>query len=135
MIIEVILMKRIGVLTSGGDAPGMNAAIRAVVRKSIYHDLDVYGIYYGFQGLIEGNIHKMEVGSVGDIIHRGGTMLFSARSDEFRTEAGQQKALEQLHKHEIDGLVVIGGDGTIRGANELSKKGIPSIGVPATIDN
>lgn len=128
-------MKRIGVLTSGGDAPGMNAAIRAVVRKSIYHDLDVYGIYYGFQGLIEGNIHKMEVGSVGDIIHRGGTMLFSARSDEFRTEAGQQKALEQLHKHEIDGLVVIGGDGTIRGANELSKKGIPSIGVPATIDN
>lgn len=128
-------MKRIGVLTSGGDAPGMNAAIRAVVRKAIYHDIEMYGIYYGFQGLINGTINKMEVGSVGDIIHRGGTILYSARSAEFRTAAGQQKAVEQLKKYNIDGLVVIGGDGSIHGAEALSKIGMPSIGVPATIDN
>lgn len=128
-------MKRIGVLTSGGDAPGMNAAIRAVVRKCIFHQVEVFGVFYGYQGLIDGSIKRMEVGSVGDIIHRGGTYLYSARSDEFTTKAGQQKAIEQLKKHEIEGLVVIGGDGSIRGAQALSDQGIPCIGVPATIDN
>src|SRR5690625_1253255 len=128
-------MKRIGVLTSGGDAPGMNAAIRAVVRKGIYSDIEVAGIFYGYQGLIEGTIEQMEVGSVGDIIHRGGTKLFSARSEEFMTEEGKNKAIEQLKKHEIDGLIVIGGDGSLRGAQSLTEKGIPCIGVPATIDN
>src|SRR5690625_2360227 len=129
------VMQKIGVLTSGGDAPGMNAAIRAVVRKGIYHNLDVYGIYYGYQGLIDGNIKKMELGTVGDIIQRGGTMLYSARCDAFKTEEGQQQGLEQIKKHGLDGLVVIGGDGTLRGANVLSNLGIPCIGVPATIDN
>ncbi|HLR65444.1 MAG TPA: 6-phosphofructokinase [Pseudogracilibacillus sp.] len=128
-------MKKIGVLTSGGDAPGMNAAIRAVVRKAIYHEIEVYGIYYGYQGLIDGNMKKMEIGSVGDIVQRGGTILYSARCDEFKTEAGQQKAKEQIEKFGLDGLVVIGGDGSLQGANVLSKLGIPSIGVPATIDN
>src|SRR5690625_1611974 len=104
-------MKKIGVLTSGGDAPGMNAAIRAVVRKGIFDYMDIYGIVYEYQGLMNGDIKKMELGSVGDIIHRGGTSLYSARSDEFITKEGQQKAIGQLKKHEIDGLVVIGGDG------------------------
>jgi len=128
-------MKKIGVLTSGGDAPGMNAAVRAVVRKAIYHDIEVFGIYYGYQGLIEGKIKKMEIGSVGDIIHRGGTILYSARSEAFRTKEGQQKAVNQLKSHGIEGLVVIGGDGSIRGAQVLTEAGIPCIGVPATIDN
>lgn len=128
-------MKRIGVLTSGGDAPGMNAAVRAVVRKAIYHGVEVYGIYYGYQGLMTGSIEELEVGSVGDIIHRGGTFLYSARSDEFRTEEGREKALANLKKYEIDGLVVIGGDGSLHGANLLSELGVPCIGVPATIDN
>ncbi|WP_102026799.1 6-phosphofructokinase [Salirhabdus sp. Marseille-P4669] len=128
-------MKRIGVLTSGGDAPGMNAAIRAVVRKGIYHDLEVYGIYYGYQGLINGNIEKMELGSVGDIIHRGGTKLFTSRSLEFKTEEGQLKGIEQLKKHGIEGLVIIGGDGSFRGAMKLTEKGFPCVGVPGTIDN
>ncbi len=129
------MLKRIGVLTSGGDAPGMNAAIRAVVRKGIYHGLELYGIKYGFQGLMEGDIEKMEIGSVGDIIQRGGTALFSARSEEFKTDEGQQKAIEQLEKFGIEGLVVIGGDGSFRGAEALTKKGFPCIGIPATIDN
>lgn len=128
-------MRKIGILTSGGDAPGMNAAIRAVVRKAIFHDLEVYGIYYGFQGLIEGNIEKLEVGSVGDIIHRGGTFLYSARSQDFMTGEGRQKAMEQLKEKGIDGLVVIGGDGSLRGAEDISNLGIPTIGIPATIDN
>lgn len=128
-------MKKIGVLTSGGDAPGMNAAIRAVVRKSIYHGLEVCGIKNGFQGLIEGNIVKLELGSVGDIIHRGGTMLFSARCDIFKTDEGQQTGIEQLKKHGMDGLIVIGGDGSFRGAQKLTEKGFPCIGVPGTIDN
>jgi 6-phosphofructokinase 1 len=132
---EVVQMKRIGVLTSGGDAPGMNAAIRAVVRKGIYHGLDMYGIKYGFQGLMDGNIDRMDIGSVGDIIQRGGTILFSARSETFITDEGQEKAIEQLRKHDIDGLVVIGGDGTFRGAEALSKKGFLCVGIPATIDN
>jgi 6-phosphofructokinase 1 len=129
------MVKRIGVLTSGGDAPGMNAAVRAVVRKAIYHSLEVYGIIGGYAGLINGNIQKLELGSVGDIIHRGGTMLFSARCDEFKTKEGQQKGLDQLKAHGIDGLVVIGGDGSYRGAKALTELGFPCIGVPGTIDN
>ena len=128
-------MKTIGVLTSGGDAPGMNAAVRAVVRKAIYHDLEVYGIIGGFAGLISGNAKKLELGSVGDIIHRGGTMLFSARCDEFKTKEGQLKGIEQLKKWGIEGLIVIGGDGSYRGAQALTKLGFPCIGVPGTIDN
>ncbi|MCM2675265.1 6-phosphofructokinase [Alkalicoccobacillus plakortidis] len=128
-------MKRIGVLTSGGDSPGMNAAIRAVVRKAIYHDIEVYGIYYGYAGLIAGDIKKMELGTVGDIIHRGGTMLYTARCEEFKTLEGQKKGIEQLNKFGIEGLVVIGGDGSYRGAQKLTEHGFPTIGVPGTIDN
>ncbi|WP_027964269.1 6-phosphofructokinase [Halalkalibacillus halophilus] len=128
-------MKSIGVLTSGGDAPGMNAAIRSVVRSCIYNGVKVYGIYYGYQGLIEGNIEEMNIGSVGDIIQKGGTVLYSSRSDEFKTLEGQKKAIKQLQKHHIDGLVVIGGDGTFRGAQKLTEQGYPCIGVPGTIDN
>jgi len=128
-------MKRVGVLTSGGDAPGMNAAIRAVVRKSIFHQIEAYGIYYGFEGLIEGNMQAMDTGSVGDIIHRGGTILNSARSERFPTEEGQALALEQIRRHELDGLVIIGGDGSLFGAKKLAEQGIPVIGIPATIDN
>lgn len=128
-------LKRIGVLTSGGDSPGMNAAIRAVVRKAIYHDIEVYGIYYGYAGLIAGDIKKMELGSVGDIIHRGGTMLYTARCEEFKTLEGQQKGIEQLKKFGIEGLVVIGGDGSFQGAQKLTGHGFPTIGVPGTIDN
>lgn len=128
-------MKRIGVLTSGGDAPGMNAAIRAVVRKTLSYQLEAFGIYYGYQGLINGTIKQMEVGTVGDIIHRGGTFLYSARSNDFRTEEGQLRAIEQLRNHQIDGLVVIGGDGSIRGAQTLAEHGIKCVGIPATIDN
>jgi len=128
-------LKRIGILTSGGDAPGMNAAIRAVVRSAIYHELDVFGIYYGYQGLIDGKIEQLHIGSVGDILQKGGTILYSSRSDEFRTKEGQNQAIEQLKKYEIDGLVVIGGDGTFRGALSLSEQGFPCIGVPGTIDN
>jgi len=129
------IVKRIAVLTSGGDAPGMNAAIRAVVRKSIYHNIDVFGIYYGYDGLIDGNIKQLDIGSVGDIIHRGGTILYSARSQAFRTEAGQDEAVKQLKKHRIDGLVIIGGDGSLRGAQTLNERGVHCIGIPATIDN
>ncbi|WP_026092514.1 6-phosphofructokinase [Calidifontibacillus oryziterrae] len=128
-------MKKIGVLTSGGDAPGMNAAIRAVVRKAIYHNIEVYGINQGYSGLIAGSIRKLELGSVGDIIHRGGTILYTARSEEFKTEEGQQLGIEQLKKYGIEGLVVIGGDGSFRGAKKLTDKGFPCIGVPGTIDN
>ncbi|PWU69176.1 MULTISPECIES: 6-phosphofructokinase [Gracilibacillus] len=128
-------MKRIGVLTSGGDAPGMNAAVRAVVRKAIFHELDVYGVYNGFEGLMEGNIKKMELGSVGDIIQRGGTILYSARSMDFKTDKGQKIAIEQMKKFGIEGLIVIGGDGSFRGAQKLTEKGFPCIGVPGTIDN
>ncbi|MEI2469745.1 6-phosphofructokinase [Peribacillus frigoritolerans] len=128
-------MKRIGVLTSGGDSPGMNAAVRAVVRKAIFHEMEVFGIYHGYQGLINGNIKKLELGSVGDIIHRGGTMLHTARCPEFKTEEGQLKAIEQLNKHGIEGIVIIGGDGSYRGARALTERGFPCIGVPGTIDN
>ncbi|TYR82173.1 6-phosphofructokinase [Priestia megaterium] len=128
-------MKKIGVLTSGGDAPGMNAAVRAIVRKAIYHNLEVYGVFNGYAGLIDGNIKKLEVGDVGDIIHRGGTMLYSARCEEFKTAEGQKKGIEQLKKLGIEGLVVIGGDGSYMGAKKLTEHGFPCIGVPGTIDN
>ncbi|CAG9611438.1 ATP-dependent 6-phosphofructokinase [Bacillus rhizoplanae] len=128
-------MKRIGVLTSGGDSPGMNAAIRAVVRKAMYHDLEVYGIYHGYAGLISGHIEKLELGSVGDIIHRGGTKLYTARCPEFKELEGQLKGIEQLKKFGIEGLVVIGGDGSYQGAKKLTEHGFPCVGVPGTIDN
>ena len=128
-------MKRIGVLTSGGDSPGMNPAIRAVVRKAIYHNIEVYGIYGGYAGLVAGNIKKLELGSVGDIIHRGGTMLHTARLPEFQEREVQLKGIEQLKAHGIEGLVVIGGDGSYRGAKALTEHGYPCVGVPGTIDN
>ena len=128
-------MKKMAVLTSGGDAPGMNAAVRAAVRRAVYHGVQIYGVYHGYDGLIRGDIKEMNLGSVGDIIHRGGTILYTARSAEFRTEEGQQKAIEQLNKHGIEGLIVIGGDGSFRGAQKLTQKGFPTIGIPGTIDN
>ena len=128
-------MKKIGVLTSGGDAPGMNAAVRAVVRKAIYEGMEVAGIFNGYEGLIQGKIELLQLGSVGDIIQRGGTMLRSARSPEFMTEEGRQEALKQLKAHGIEGLVIIGGDGSFKGAAELVKLGVPCACVPATIDN
>jgi len=131
----VVHLKKIGVLTSGGDAPGMNAAVRAVVRKAIYEGFEVAGVFNGYQGLIQGKIELLQLGSVGDIIQRGGTMLRSARSPEFMTEEGREEAVRQLKAHHIDGLVVIGGDGSFRGAFELVKMGIPCVCVPATIDN
>lgn len=128
-------MNRIGVLTSGGDAPGMNAAVRAIVRKAIFHGVEVYGIHRGFMGLINSDFIKLDISSVGDIIHRGGTVLLTARCDEFKTKEGQEKALKNLEAFGIEGMIVIGGDGSLRGANVLSKMGIPTIGIPTTIDN
>ncbi len=128
-------MKTIGVLTSGGDAPGMNAAIRSVVRTAIAMGLNVKGIHRGYNGLIEGDIIDMDVRSVADIIHRGGTALYTARSPLFKTEEGVDLAVANCKKFGIDGIVVIGGDGSFRGARDLSLKGIPCIGVPGTIDN
>ena len=128
-------MKRIAVLTSGGDAPGMSAAIRAIVRYSIYKGIQVFGIERGYKGLMEGDIKEMLVPSVGDIIHRGGTILRSARCLEFLEEEGRARAINILNVFKIDGLVAIGGDGTFRGAQKLSDAGFPVIGVPGTIDN
>ncbi|WP_020007530.1 6-phosphofructokinase [Salinicoccus albus] len=128
-------MKKIAVLTSGGDAPGMNAAIRAVVRKGIYEDVEVYGVFQGYQGLVNDNIKKLELGDVGDIIQRGGTKLYSARCPEFIEPKVRGEAMENLKKRGIDSLVVIGGDGSFRGAQRLNEEGINTIGVPGTIDN
>lgn len=128
-------LKRIAVLTSGGDAPGMNAAIRAVVRKGIYDGLEVYGINYGYAGMVAGDIRQLTVDDVGDTISRGGTVLYSARYPEFANIEGQQKGIEQLKKFGIDGLIVIGGDGSYRGGAALTKLGFPTIGIPGTIDN
>ncbi|MDM5299057.1 6-phosphofructokinase [Bacillus pumilus] len=128
-------MKRIGVLTSGGDSPGMNAAVRAVVRKAIFHNVEVYGVYNGYSGLINGKIEKLELGSVGDIIHRGGTKLYTARCPEFKTAEGRERGIENLKKFGIEGLVVIGGDGSFMGAKKLTELGFPCVGVPGTIDN
>lgn len=128
-------MRKIAVLTSGGDAPGMNAAIRAVVRKAIHDDMEVYGVNHGFNGLINNDINRMGLGDVGDIIHRGGTFLYSARCEEFKTLKGRQQAADNLTALGIEGLVVIGGDGTYAGASKLAELGVKTVGVPATIDN
>lgn len=122
-------------MTSGGDSPGMNAAIRAAVRTAIYNDIEVYGIRRGYQGMIEGDIYRMATTDVSNIIQRGGTILKTARSKEFMTDEGMKKAHEELLVHGIDGLIMIGGDGTFRGANAFFKKyTIPAIGLPGTID-
>ncbi|HYX06870.1 MAG TPA: 6-phosphofructokinase [Bacteroidales bacterium] len=129
-------IKRIGVLTSGGDAPGMNAAIRAVTRAAIYHGLEVYGIMRGYEGMMNGDFTKLESKDVSGIIQKGGTILETARCLKFKTEEGRRTAFEQLQKHEIDGVVVIGGDGSFTGASLISKEhSIPFIGIPGTIDN
>ena len=129
-------MKKIGVLTSGGDAPGMNAAIRAVVRAGIYNGCQVFGISGGYQGLIDGQIRRLKSSDVSNIIQRGGTILKTARSAEFRTPAGRMKAVGQLAAFEIDSLVVIGGDGSFTGAGLLVQEyDIPVVGIPGTIDN
>jgi 6-phosphofructokinase 1 len=126
---------KIGVLTSGGDSPGMNAAVRAVVRTSIYHGLEVYGIMRGYSGMIEDDIFQMDSRSVANIIQRGGTILKTARSKEFFEKEGRQKAYENLKKRGINGLVIIGGDGSFRGAQKFSNEfDIPCIGLPGTID-
>lgn len=128
-------MKRIGVMTSGGDAPGMNAAVRAVVRRGESLGIEVYGITNGYKGLVDGEISRLTSKDVGGILNRGGTMLFSARYPEFADKEGQLKGVEQLKKHGIEGVIVIGGDGSFRGAQALSNHGFPTIGVPGTIDN
>ena len=128
-------MKRIGVLTSGGDAPGMNAAVRSVVRYGINAGFEVYGIYRGFEGLIDGEMKEMSRRSVGDILQRGGTILKTARSERFMTEEGMNRALGNIDTFGIDGLVVIGGNGSFNGALELSKRGVNVMGIPGTIDN
>ena len=130
------VISRIGVLTSGGDAPGMNAAIRAVVRSAMYYKIEVYGIYRGYEGMIQDEIKKLETKDVAYILERGGTFLRSARSATFRTPEGRKRAYENLQKHGIDALVVIGGDGSLTGAHLLFEEyGRPSIGLPGTIDN
>ncbi len=128
-------MRRIGVLTSGGDAPGMNACVRAVVRTAIALDLEVYGVRRGYSGLIDGDMEPLTARDVGGIIQRGGTFLQTARCPEFRTVQGQRQAVRRLNDRRIDGLVVIGGNGSLAGALELHKMGIPVVGVPASIDN
>lgn len=128
-------MKKIGVLTSGGDAPGMNAVIRAVTRAAISKGMEVVGVRRGYNGLISGDIIPLDARSVSDIIQRGGTMLYTARCAEFRYEEGLQKAKKTCEENGIEGLVVVGGDGSFRGAADLSAQGIPCIGLPGTIDN
>lgn len=129
-------MKKIAVLTSGGDAPGMNACIRAVVRYAIYNELTVYGVERGYNGLINNNMRILDRRSVGDMIHRGGTFLKTARCQEFNTLEGQREAARVIRERDIDGLIVIGGDGSMRGARDLTVNfGIPTVGIPGTIDN
>ena len=128
-------VRRIGVLTSGGDAPGMNAAVRAVVRTCLYHGIEVYGIRRGWNGLIHGDVVKMDASSVSRTINRGGTILYTARSKEFMTEDGQQRAVSTCKFLGLDSIIAIGGDGTFRGARALSKYGINVVCIPATIDN
>lgn len=129
------MIKTIGVLTSGGDAPGMNAAIRAVVRAGCELGMTVYGINRGYNGLMENDMYEMHLRTVSDIINRGGTILYSARSDRFKTEEGMQAAIRVCRERGIEGLVVIGGDGSFRGARDLSLRGIPCVAIPGTIDN
>ena len=129
-------IKRIAVFTSGGDAPGMNAAVRAVVRTATHHDLHIYGINRGYQGMIDGDIHRLETSTVGNILHRGGTILKTARSEQFRTPEGRKLAYENLVANDIDACIAIGGNGTYTGANIFSSEyDIPFIGIPGTIDN
>lgn len=128
-------MRKIAVLTSGGDAPGMNAAVRAVVRTALNAGIEVYGVVRGFNGLINDDLIPLNIRSVSGIMQRGGTMLYTARCLEFKTLEGQQKAAEVCRKHDIDGVVVCGGDGSFRGAQKLSQQGINCIGIPCTIDN
>lgn len=128
-------MKRIAVMTSGGDAPGMNAAIRAVVRAALEYDVEVYGIRQAYAGLLAGDMELLTSREVSGILQRGGTFLQTARNEEFKTPQGQRKALRRLNERNIEGVVVIGGDGSLRGALELHKLGVPVIGVPASIDN
>ena len=128
-------MKTIGVLTSGGDAPGMNAAIRAVVRAGCENGFRVMGIRRGYNGLMYGDMYEMNLRSVSNIINRGGTILYSARSPEFKTEEGMQKAMDVCKEMQMEGIVVIGGDGSFRGARDLSLRGVPCVGIPGTIDN
>lgn len=129
-------MKKVAIMTSGGDAPGMNACIRAAVRGAVYHGVEIYGIYRGYDGMIEGDIVKMDSHSVSNIIQKGGTILKSARSEAFKTKEGQQKAFEQLQKLGIEGLITIGGDGTFTGAKHFyDTYRMPTIGAPCTIDN
>lgn len=129
-------IKTIGVLTSGGDAPGMNAAIRAVTRAAIYHDIRVKGIYRGYKGLIEGEIVELRTQDVSNIIQRGGTILKTARSQDFKTAEGRQKAWANIQEHAIDALVVIGGDGSLNGARSFAEEfDFPIVGLPGTIDN
>ena len=129
-------MRRIAVLTSGGDAPGMNACLRAVTRSAIHHHLEVTGIVQGYRGLLNADLRSLNLRSVANIIQRGGTILGTARCEEMKTKAGMEKAIEVLHKEGIEGLITLGGDGTFRGARELSdKSGVKVVGVPATIDN
>jgi len=129
------MLNCIGVMTSGGDSPGMNAATRAVVRTALFEGVEVWGINNGYKGLIEDDMRKLESRNVGDIIQRGGTFLGTARSPEFKTEEGRKIAVENLQKHGIQGLVIIGGDGSLTGGALLSKLGIPIVGLPGTIDN
>jgi len=128
-------VKRIGVLTSGGDAPGMNACVRSVVRTAMYHGVECYGIRRGYNGLINGDIIKLDEKSVSHIINRGGTILYTARSQEFMTEEGQKKAVSTCKFLGLDSVIAIGGDGTFRGARALSSHGINVVAIPATIDN
>jgi len=128
-------IRKIGVLTSGGDAPGMNAAIRAVVRVACYHELEVVGILDGYSGLINNHMIEMNARSVGETLQKGGTILYTARCPEFKEEAGVKKAVENAKAAGIDGMVVVGGDGSFRGARDLCRHGLPTIAVPGTIDN
>lgn len=128
-------MQKVAVLTSGGDAPGMNAAIRAIVHQAVVHEIKMVGIKHGFEGLLEREFFDMDLSSVDDIIQHGGTILRSARSDRFRTPQGQDQGVANLKEAGIEGLVVIGGEGTYRGAAALAERGVPVVGVPGTIDN
>ena len=128
-------IKRIGVLTSGGDAPGMNAAVRSVVRTAMFHGVECYGIRRGYNGLISGDIIRLDEKSISHTINKGGTILYTARSKEFMTEEGQKKAVSTCRFLGLDGIIAIGGDGTFRGANALSKHGVNVVCIPATIDN
>ena len=129
------MISTIGVVTSGGDSPGMNAAARAVVRTAISEGVRIFGVYGGYTGLLDGDIKELSTRSVSDLIQRGGTFLGTGRSKRFHTEEGRKEAMEKLKEHGIEGLVVIGGDGSLTGAAHLSRHGMPIVGLPATIEN